>query len=86
MSATKSKDIRSIEVAALARVEGEGGFYIGVKDGKVSDVKIVKGARYREFDKAAERAAKRERFEPATRNGVPVAHTIKYTYRFRLNS
>jgi sulfhydrogenase subunit alpha len=40
MSATKSKDIRSIEVAALARVEGEGGFYIGVKDGKVSDVKV----------------------------------------------
>jgi sulfhydrogenase subunit alpha len=40
MSATPSKEVRSIEVAALARVEGEGGFSIAVKDGKISDVKV----------------------------------------------
>jgi sulfhydrogenase subunit alpha len=40
MSATKTKDIRSIEVPALARVEGEGGIYIGVKGGKIDEVKV----------------------------------------------
>jgi sulfhydrogenase subunit alpha len=40
MSATKANEIRSIEVPALARVEGEGGLYIGVKDGKVDEIRI----------------------------------------------
>jgi sulfhydrogenase subunit alpha len=40
MSATKTTEIRSIEVPALARVEGEGGLYIGVKDGKISEIKV----------------------------------------------
>jgi sulfhydrogenase subunit alpha len=40
MSAEKSNVNQSIEVPALARVEGEGGLYIGVKDGKVTEIKI----------------------------------------------
>ncbi len=40
MSATKASVNQSIEVPALARVEGEGGLYIGVKDGKVSEIRI----------------------------------------------
>src|SRR4030042_1390778 len=40
MSATKATEIRSIEVPALARVEGEGGLYIGVKDGKITEIKV----------------------------------------------
>ncbi|MBN1440575.1 MAG: Ni/Fe hydrogenase subunit alpha [Anaerolineales bacterium] len=40
MSATKSTEIRSIEVPALARVEGEGGLYIGVKGGKINQIKV----------------------------------------------
>jgi sulfhydrogenase subunit alpha len=40
MSASKATEIRSIEVPALARVEGEGGLYIGVKDGKVDEIRI----------------------------------------------
>ena len=30
----------TINVPALARVEGEGGLYIGVKDGKVEEIKV----------------------------------------------
>ena len=40
MSASKAMEIRSIDVPALARVEGEGGLYIGVKDGKVDEIRI----------------------------------------------
>src|SRR4030065_1329526 len=40
MSASKTTEIRSIEVPALARVEGEGGLYIGVKDGKITEIRI----------------------------------------------
>ncbi|MBN2084983.1 MAG: Ni/Fe hydrogenase subunit alpha [Anaerolineales bacterium] len=40
MSATKVTEIRPIDVPALARVEGEGGLYIGVKDGKISEIKV----------------------------------------------
>jgi sulfhydrogenase subunit alpha len=40
MSATKSNVSNSIEVPALARVEGEGGLYIGVQDGKVTEIRV----------------------------------------------
>jgi sulfhydrogenase subunit alpha len=40
MSAVKTTEIRSIDVPALARVEGEGGLYIGVKDGKITEIKV----------------------------------------------
>ena len=32
--------MKNIEVSALARVEGEGGLYIGVKDGKVVEIRL----------------------------------------------
>jgi sulfhydrogenase subunit alpha len=32
--------MKTIEVPALARVEGEGGLYIGVKDGKVVEIRL----------------------------------------------
>ena len=32
--------MKTIEVPALARVEGEGGLYIGLKDGKAVEVRL----------------------------------------------
>jgi len=52
--------------------------------GKVTEVKLAKSSGFTEFDEAARKAALAEKFEPATRDGVPVASTISYTYRFRL--
>jgi coenzyme F420-reducing hydrogenase alpha subunit len=40
MSPEKTSVNQTIEVPALARVEGEGGLYIGVKDGKVTEIKV----------------------------------------------
>ena len=53
--------------------------------GDVTKVSIVTGSHHPEFDKAAQAAARKERFEPATRNGRPITRTIQYTYRFRLS-
>ncbi len=52
--------------------------------GKVVAVKIIKEAPYPEFNEAARKAAGAEEFDPATRDGVPIAYTLSFTYRFRL--
>jgi sulfhydrogenase subunit alpha len=40
MTASTSKFVNTIEVPALARVEGEGGLYIGVQDGKINEIRV----------------------------------------------
>lgn len=50
-------------------------------DGNVRAVKIKKGAE-QEFNDAAVKAANQLRFEPATRNGVPIAFNLKWTVVF----
>ena len=52
--------------------------------GKVTSVKIISASPYPAFNQAARVAALGEEFEPALRNGVPVAYTLSYTYRFRI--
>ena len=52
--------------------------------GKVTAVKILKESPYPEFNEAAKKAALADEFEPATRNGVPTATTLKYNVSFRL--
>ncbi len=52
--------------------------------GKVTSVKIAKGADYPEFNEAARKTAEAEEFSPATRDGVAVPYTLSFTYRFRL--
>jgi periplasmic protein TonB len=52
--------------------------------GAVINVTVIKGSGYAEFDTEAKRAARKERFSPATRNGEPIEYTLKYTYRFRV--
>lgn len=52
--------------------------------GKVTSVTIVSSSGHAEFDQAARSAASAEQFSPALRDGTPVAHTLSYTYRFRI--
>ena len=52
--------------------------------GKVTNVKILHESPYPEFNEAARKAALETEWEPATRNGEPMASTKKYSYRFRL--
>ena len=52
--------------------------------GKVVKVKILKESEYPEFNEAVRKAAMEEEFEPAKRDGVPVAFSISFTYQFRL--
>jgi TonB family protein len=52
--------------------------------GKVTNVKILHESPYPEFNEAAKKAALAQEWEPATRNGEPMASTKKYSYRFRL--
>ncbi len=50
-------------------------------DGAVKSVKVRKGAE-QEFNDAAIRAVNQLKFEPATRNGVPIAFNLKWTVVF----
>ena len=54
-------------------------------EGRVTRVRLIKGGGHDAFDQAALDAAQKQRFTPATRDGEPVAYSLKYTYRFRLN-
>lgn len=54
------------------------------EEGRVIDVRVVKGSGYDAMDASARNAAAKEQFTPAMRNGEPIAYTIKYTYRFRV--
>jgi len=52
--------------------------------GEVTDVEIVKGSVYAEFNQAARAAALKQTFEPELRDGVPILSTLSWVYRFRL--
>jgi len=56
---------------------------IGI-DGKVKDVKVIKPAKQEAFNEAAVAAAWKREFDPATRDGVPISTTQKFTIKFRL--
>ena len=66
-------------------IEGDVPVIVWVNEaGKVTAVKILKESPYPEFNEAAKKAAMADEFEPATRNGVPTATTLKYNVSFRL--
>jgi protein TonB len=73
---------------ALLKTQGiEGNVVVLIRldsEGKVTSVKVIKGSGYAELDAEAERAARKERFSPALRNGEPIEYSLKYTYRFRV--
>ena len=54
--------------------------------GKVEEVKVIKESTYPEFNEAARAHALTEEYEPATRDGEPIAYSFSFTYRFRLQS
>lgn len=53
--------------------------------GKVVDVTVVAPSPYPELNEAAKAAAKKQEWNPATRDGVPVPTKQTYTFRFRIN-
>ena len=55
------------------------------RTGAVTAVEIIAPSKYDELNTAARAAAKKERFEPATKNGKAVEFTLSFTYRFRLS-
>lgn len=55
-------------------------------NGLVKGVEIVAPAKQGEFNSAAKAAALREKFRPATRDGVAIAFRLTFTYRYRINS
>ncbi len=66
-------------------IEGDTTVLVRISEtGEILDVKVVKGSGQKAFDDAALVAAKKERFEPALRNGAPIPYTLKYTYRFQI--
>jgi TonB family protein len=53
--------------------------------GAVNGVVVAVGSGQEAFDRAARAAAERSQYEPAKKNGVPVAHSLRFTVRFRLH-
>ncbi|HEY2732866.1 MAG TPA: TonB family protein, partial [Polyangiales bacterium] len=80
---------RSVEAAypaeALAqRLEANVGLELTLDDrGQVSAVRVVAPAGHG-FDEAASEAARAFVFAPATRDGVPIASVVQFTYEFHL--
>lgn len=71
--------------AARARQEGwvEVQFTVG-SDGKVGDVKVVRGEPARVFDREAIRAVQQWEFQPAIREGQPAPTTLTRRIEFKL--
>ena len=54
------------------------------ENGKVRSVRIVEGARFKEFEESALAAARKQKWAPATQGGRRIPYTLTYTYRFRI--
>jgi TonB family protein len=86
----KPKRMRGNEPAypAMLKAQGiEGDVLLSVSidaRGQVTSVSIVQSSGQEAFDRAAQQAALEERFSPALRDGQPVAFTLTYSYRFRI--
>lgn len=67
-------------------IEGSVGmiWFIG-KDGKLDSVQMVKSSGYRGIDKEAMKAAKKYKFTPAYRNGIPIPAAVRGTIDFTLS-
>ena len=90
----KPRPLQSIDAEAVyplgARLRGEEGavrilVFINV-DGRIGHLKISQSSGFTALDRAAERAVRRTRFEPATRRSQPVAGELTITIRFSLES
>ncbi len=71
--------------ALRAGVAGEVLLLIEVRaDGRPGEVSVLSGSRNRSLDRAAVRAVRQWRFEPALRDGVAVPGTVRQSIRFDL--
>jgi periplasmic protein TonB len=52
-------------------------------EGKVTDIAVVAGEPSGVFDRAARTALARSRYQPVTRDGVPVAQRVRIRVRFK---
>ena len=69
--------------ALRAGISGEVLLQIEVRaDGRPGEVSVLSGSRNRSLDRAAVRAVRQWRFEPALRDGVAVPGTVKQSIRF----
>jgi len=68
-----------------AGIEGDVGLEIEIDaTGQVTRVTAVRPSAHEAFNEAALAAAQRSQYQPAKVNGVPVAHTLRFTVRFRI--
>jgi TonB family protein len=87
---TRPKRIQSVDLPyppALKSKGIEGNVMVLIvidEKGSVQKVRILKSSGYREFDEAAMKAARKELYSPARRDGQAVEYNLKYTYRFRM--
>ena len=90
----KPRPLQPIDAQAIyplgARLRGEEGavrilIFIDV-DGRIDDLEISQSSGFAALDRAAERAVRRTRFEPATRRSQPIAGELTITIRFSLES
>ena len=69
--------------ALRAGISGQVVLHIEVRDnGRPGAVQVVESSGHRALDRAATRAVRRWRFEPATREGAPVASTVQQVISF----
>jgi protein TonB len=90
----KPRPLQPIDAEAVyplgARLRGEEGTVrltvrIGI-DGRLEDLEINESSGFTAIDRAAERAVRRTRFAPATRNNPPVPSELTITIHFSLGS
>ena len=83
----KGRRIRP-EFPPLLKAQGiEGSVTVEVridKSGRVTKARIVEASRFEEFRTAALKAARAQRWSPASQGGKPIPYTLTYTYRFRI--
>ncbi len=85
---TRTSPIRPVFPPAALRLKREGEVTLEVlvdENGKVRDTRVIEGAGWG-FDEAAATAARRTRFEPATKNGVRVRMWTRVKVRFENDS
>ncbi|TWT23453.1 TonB family protein [Luteimonas marina] len=71
--------------AAALRAGASGNVVLRIEvgaDGRPGSVEVVAGSRNRQLDRAAVRAVRRWRFQPAMRDGVAVPATVQQTISF----
>lgn len=90
----KPRPLQPIDAEAVyplgSRLRGEEGavriLVLIDADGRIDDLQIKQSSGFTALDRAAERALRRTRFEPASRKNQPIAGELTITIRFNLDS